>query len=228
MPPSGARRISSGRPSGSISRPQASDVPMPKPNETLDAYVKRALDARPDLRSARKQQEAADLAIDDAWFRFAPSLGITWALTWTPQTTTFQPNATQWQAIATLSIPFFDGGARYGALRDAKAALKQAEERVVALKRSIRNDVRDAARRVETASRGFEFAQRSVEVARVAAEQAEAAYQAGTVTGIELDDSREAQEEAEVTAILRALERELAVVDLVAALGDADAAKKKR
>ncbi|MCA9602401.1 MAG: TolC family protein, partial [Myxococcales bacterium] len=154
----------------------ATEAPAPEAGDTVESYVTRALTKRPDLRSAKLAKTIADYAIDDAWFRFAPSLGITWQLTWTPQTTTFQPNPTQWSAVATLSVPIFDGGARYGALRDARAAFHQSEERIRALTRSIRNDIRDAHRRVETASRAFDIAQRSVDVARLSAEQAEAAY----------------------------------------------------
>ncbi len=187
---------------------------------TLEAHLSSALRTRPDIRAARASLEAAELGVEDAWFRFVPTLGLSFTLNWTPQTTAFNPNPTQWLGVATLTLPIFDGGARYGALDDAEAVVAQARERIRALERVVRADVRDAHRRVEAASRSFEFAERSVAVARLAAERAEAAYNSGALTGLELDDARRAVEQAELTAILRALDRELAMVDLLSFVGE--------
>lgn len=198
----------------------AAEAPFPDANESVGHYVSRALSSRSDLRVGELQRESARLSRQDAWFRFAPTLNLSWNLNWTPQVTAFQPRQVQWSAVATLNIPFYDGGARYGALRDAEGAIAQAQEQYEALERSIRIDIRDAYRRVETTGRAIEFARRSERVAALAVERAEASYAAGASTGLELDDARRSLEQAQITVLVRVLERQLAVVDLLTHAGE--------
>lgn len=197
----------------------ASDVPEPEQHESLDTFLERAVGARPDLRALHGQIEVAEHGVDDAWWRFGPTLGISWAATYRGPTTLFSPDPSSWTALATLSVPFFDGGTRYGALRDARAQVEQARARESALRRSIRADVRDAFRRVESAAQGIEIAARSADVARSNAGRAEAAFAAGASNGIELDDARRNLEQAEITLLLRRLDRQIALIDLLTAAG---------
>jgi outer membrane protein TolC len=198
----------------------AAEAPFPNADEPVGHYVSRALSSRSDLRVGDLRRESARLSRQDAWFRFAPTLNLAWNLNWTPQVTAFQPRPVQWSAVATLNIPFYDGGARYGALRDADGAIAQAQEQYEALERSIRIDVRDAHRRVETTGRAIEFARRSEQVATLAVGRAEASYAAGASTGLELDDARRSLEQAQLTVLVRVLERQLAVVDLLTHAGE--------
>ena len=129
------------------------------------------------------------------------------------------PTTTQWTAVASLVVPIFDGGLRYGALADARAQVADAEERSAQLRRNVRVQVRDAYRRAETAGRTIVFAEQSVALSRQNLERAELAYQAGAATGVELDDARRQLETAETTLLLRSLERQLAMIDLMASAG---------
>jgi outer membrane protein TolC len=185
----------------------------------LDRYVANATRARADLRAADAQIAAARLQVDDAWFRFLPALQIAWTGLYRGPTTLFNPTDTQWTAVASLVVPLYDGGARYGALDDARAQVAEAEERAAQLRRSAHAQVRDAYRRAETALRSLELAERSVALAAQNRERAEVAYAAGAATGVELDDARRQHDQAETTRLLRALDRQLALVDLLTAAG---------
>lgn len=197
----------------------ATDVAEPEQHESLGDFLDRAMNARPDLRALHGQIEVAEHGVDDAWWRFGPTLGISWSATYRGPTTLFSPDPSSWTALATLTVPFFDGGVRYGAIRDARAAVEQARVREAALGRSIRADVRDAFRRVESTAQGIEIASRSADVARSNAARAEAAFAAGASNGIELDDARRNLEQAEITLLLRRLDRQIALIDLLTAAG---------
>jgi len=197
----------------------AVEIAPPEAGDSVERYVSRALAQRTDVRVLEANREIAELAIDDAWLRFVPTLGLSWTLNWTSATSTFSPDSTSWTALATLSVPFYDGGARYAAMRDARASVEQTEERLAALRRSVRVEVRDAHRRLDTAGRALILAQRSVTVAEASAARADAAYRAGALTGIELEDARRALADSQLTVLLRALERHVAMIDLLSAAG---------
>lgn len=181
--------------------------------------IERAIGMRSDVQSAEMSRRRASRAVDDAWFRFAPSLTISWTGSFTEPRTAFNPN-TQWIALVSLSVPFYDGGARYGALRDAQLAVEQADERVELVRRAVRLEIRDAYRRLATAERGVAIAARQVAVARQAAVATEAGFASGGLTGLELDSARRSLEQAELQQILAELEQENARVDLLAAVGE--------
>lgn len=181
--------------------------------------IERAIGMRSDVRSAEMSRQRASRAVDDAWFRFAPSITLSWTGSFTEPRTAFNPN-TQWIALASLSIPFYDGGARYGALRDAQLAVEQADENIELTRRAVRLEIRDAYRRVATADRSAAIAERQVDVARRAAVASEAGFASGALTGLELDSARRALEQAELQQVLAQLEQENARVDLLAAVGE--------
>lgn len=186
---------------------------------TLADLQRRATADRADIRAAVAARELADLGVTDAWLRLGPTLTLSWTGSWSSATTTFNPDATSWTAVAALSIPLYDGGARYAARRDAELAVEQAEERLAGLRRRIRVEVRDAWRRVETAARALALAEQSHALAQRAARDAETMFVAGAATGLELDEARRRLAEAEIEVILRRLDGHLARVDLHAAAG---------
>ncbi|MCC7537687.1 MAG: TolC family protein [Deltaproteobacteria bacterium] len=193
--------------------------PAPRADEPLDRWIERAFSRRADLRVLDASRLVARRTLSEQWLRFLPTLSISWTLNWTSASTAFSGDNVSWVAVGQLTVPLYDGGARYSAIRDAGLALDEIAEREVQLRRSVRLEVRDAFRRVETARRALELSQRSVDVAERARRRAEAAYAAGALTGIELDEARRQHEEAETTVLLRALDRQLAMVDLLAASG---------
>jgi outer membrane protein TolC len=187
---------------------------------TEAAALERASAQRTDVRALEMSRELAGRALDDAWFRFAPTLSFSWTGTVTSATTLFNPDPTQWIFLASLTVPFYDGGVRYGALRDAQAQVAQADERLENASRGVRVQVRDSLRRAAAAERSLRIAERQVQVARRAAEAAEAAHTEGNLSGLELDAARRAAEQAELARILAELDLSTARVDVLTTTGD--------
>jgi multidrug efflux system outer membrane protein len=157
-----------------------SSVAMASPegdSASFDAAVARTcklnddIDGRPDVAAARKRVEIAQRAVTDAALMFAPSLQLSSSLGYN-ESPVLAPNTT-WSATAVVNVPIYDGGVRYGTMRDARAALEQARQAlvqtrlaaIVASAQARRNVIvleqtrdlarvqRDAAARVDTRTR---------------------------------------------------------------------------
>ena len=104
---------------------------------------------------------------------------------------------TGWQAQLALSVPFFDGGLRYGQDRERKAALAQARARYDDALRRARSEVRVAETAIEEAGKVVERARTSASLAREAAALAQVAYTQGASTNLELLDADRRARDAE-------------------------------
>jgi multidrug efflux system outer membrane protein len=87
------------------------------------------LERRPDVAAARMRIEVAERAVHDAELMFAPSLVLSSSAQYS-NAPVLAPNAT-WSVGALVNVPIYDGGVRYGALRDTRAALEQARQALV-------------------------------------------------------------------------------------------------
>jgi len=71
----------------------------------------------------------AERLVRDAELQLAPSLNVSSQVSYATQAI-LGPNAL-WSVQGVLNVPFYDGGARYGAMRDASAAAEQARQTLV-------------------------------------------------------------------------------------------------
>jgi outer membrane protein, multidrug efflux system len=116
-----------------------SQVPMAPPGdldlEEFEGAVARTcrlndqIERRPDVRAARGRLDIAERALHDAELQFAPTLSVNSQLSYST-TAVLGPN-TLWSLQGVVNVPFYDGGVRYGAMRDARAAIEQARQALV-------------------------------------------------------------------------------------------------
>ena len=165
--------------------------------ELLEGFKKRA-----DAHHHQGLFQRCDIRV----LRFAPTLGLSWTLNWTPQTTSQQPNSVQWSAVASLAIPIYDGGARYGALRDGHAQEDQALQRLEATRRTAIIQITQADRAVVVAEQARAVAMRSRDLALETDRLTRAAFQLGTGTSLELVTAAAALRQAEISLALREFE----------------------
>jgi outer membrane protein TolC len=162
------------------------------------------LDARADLGAARARVEVAQRGSLDVGAQYLPSLGVrsTAQLFIVPGAgaTTLLP---LWNLQAVLTVPLWDGGARYGAARLADAALEQARAREAAVARAARFDLDRARRGVEVAEASRAVAARALEYASRTDQQVRQAYQAGLGTSLELVTAAAALRQQQLTVALR-------------------------
>jgi outer membrane protein TolC len=106
------------------------------------------IEERPDVQAALKQIDVAHRGVLDVQAQYFPSVALRMGAQ-----AYFLPGATFpiWNLQAVLTVPIWDGGARYGAYRDARAQQKQAETRHEAKLREAKVDLERARRGIEVA-----------------------------------------------------------------------------
>ncbi len=158
------------------------------------------IEQRPDVAAAKGRLAIAERAITDAKLQFAPYIGVSSQVGY-QSATTLGPSDT-WSVTATLTLPLYDGGARYGALRDAKAAADQAQQALTALRVDAMFEAARAARAigVDTAARDVAKQQRDL-AARIDQRTREG-YVDGVGTSLDLVTSAQALRAAEINLVL--------------------------
>src|SRR5215468_8212483 len=128
----------------------------------LTCRVAENIERRADVAAASQRAAIAERQIEDAELQFAPSLAVGSTAAYA-SAVTLGPKAT-WALGATLTVPLYDGGARYGALRDARAAAEQARDALASVRVEAMIEVARATRAiaVDTAARAVAQDQRDL------------------------------------------------------------------
>lgn len=168
---------------------------------STSCHVVSELSARPDQLAANARVEVAQRGVFDVKAQFLPSV----ALRSTAQVFIFPGSGIFpiWNLQAVLTVPIWDGGARYGALKDAHAQQTQAEARALGAARQGKVDV-------ERAKRGITVAEKSRSIAAAAFEQSSKtdsltrrAFDAGLGTSLELVTAASSLRQQQLNLALR-------------------------
>ena len=161
-----------------------------------------SIDDRPDIAAARVAVDVAKRNLRNVYLTFLPTLNAQSTISTTSLQTNGSPNPT-WNIQGILSVPIWDGGTRYGNLRNARAAEDIAAQQLEAARRQ-------AIIQVQQAQRGLVVAEDTARVAReqrdLAAENdrlTQTAYSAGQGTSLELVTASEAHRQAELNLALQ-------------------------
>jgi outer membrane protein TolC len=160
-----------------------------------------ALEKRPDLAAARAQLEAAGHDVSAARAQYLPTLEA--------QSTvlgfTVDPGFARvpvWNIGAVLTLPFYEGGARGGRVRQARAQEETARQDVVARQRGATVEVRQTRREVGVAGAELEIATRARELAAENDRLTRRAFEVGTGTSQDLVVSAAALRQAELNLVV--------------------------
>lgn len=164
-----------------------------------------ALDSRPDIRALTVQKELAERSVTDADLLYAPTADVSSTLTYSSEDIIGDKNYS-WNVQGVLTIPIWDGGARYGVRRSALAVVRQQEERLDAAKRSAHVEITQSQRAVTVAKDALAVTQRARDLAAETDRLAQRAFEAGSVTSFDLVDASRRLREAELSLAVRELE----------------------
>ena len=153
---------------------------------------------RPEMAASRQQINVAERGIRSAELSFLPTLRAQSAIA----SSTLDPGAsprTTWNIQAVLTVPIWDGGARYGSLRLARANRDEAAYSLEANQRSISIEVEQARRAVQVAEQALSVSRTSAELAARNDELTRTAYRLGQgTTSFELVAAAVALQQAQV------------------------------
>ncbi len=151
---------------------------------------------RPDVVAARTRVDVAERAVTDAELMLAPSLVLSSSVQYSNQPV-LAPN-TIWSASALLNVPIYDGGARYGAMRDARAALEQARQALVRTRLDALVASARAKRAVGVLERTRDVAREQRELAARIDARVRDGYSKGLGTSLDLVVSAQALRQADI------------------------------
>lgn len=203
--------------------PEQVGVPPTVDLDGLEASAKAAcrpaprVEDRPDVAALRSRASVARRAITDAKYQYAPLVDLRSSANTTTIDTGAAPNTT-WNVQAVLTVPIWDGGARYGNLRDAQAQERIALERLEAARRQATVEVTRARRAVEVAEQRAKVASQALELAEETDRLTRLAYVEGRGTSLELVTAAQQLREAQIQLALREFELVNARVAAVLAL----------
>jgi outer membrane protein TolC len=193
------------------------DIPKPEvppPSGALDASIA----TRTDVRAFEARLHAAERSESFNYTDYLPSLTGVFQPFFQDPPTLAVPR-TGWQAQLILSVPLYDGGLRYGLVRERAAATDAARAQLEGALRQARAEVRTAFEAVTRADEALRAARAAEELAEEARKLAEMAYRAGATTNLELTDAERRARDAATNAAIAEDEARQARLDLLAASG---------
>ncbi len=207
-----------------VGRTEAFDVVEPSaaialPQGTPEELADKALGSRADVAAERLTLQIAERGELDAWMMFAPSVNLVASAHATSFTSGFVTDPINGTVGITASVPLYDGGVRYAALKDAGSKIREENIRLRTLEDRVRAQVRGNARDVPVKERALAIAHDAVDVATAAHEQAQAAFDAGVGTSLDVSDTALALFVADNDLARAELDLELAKVGLAYAVG---------
>lgn len=159
------------------------------------------VDERSDVAAARTKLDVAKRNLRNVWYTFLPTLTATSSLAGTSLVSPGAPNPT-WNITGTLQVPIWDGGTRYGNLRNARAAEDIAAQQLESLRRQAIIQVEQARRQLVVAEQSAVVAKDQRDLAAQNDQMTQLAYQTGQGTSLELVTASEAHRQAELNLAL--------------------------
>jgi outer membrane protein TolC len=194
------------------------DEGVPTKMPSFNDAMNEADSARADVVAVRRAAKAAERTVHDAWADYLPYLNlIAFPFYQTPTTPTIPQ--TGWQAELVLSVPFYDGGLRYGQEHERAAIAEEARLNAESTLRQARSDVRVAFEEMQRDDMALDQANQSADFARRALDLANTAYRAGATTNLEVIDAERQARDAETQAAIAEDASREARLDLLAASG---------
>jgi outer membrane protein TolC len=188
--------------------PEAYGVPQNISLDEMEGTLKAIcapspLEDRADIKKLRNDVEIARRGINDVWLQFSPAaqLSSTASLQNYPQAVSGQIGA--WNIVGVLTVPFWEGGARYGNLRIQRAAHEEAKLQLETATRTANIQLTQALRGVAVAEQERTVSTSSRDLAKDLAALTKHAYELGTATNFDLVNTEQTWRTAELDLVVK-------------------------
>jgi outer membrane protein len=185
---------------------------------TADEAIAAANGARPAIRVAEDQARAAQHQLTATRLGWLPSVDgrFTWNYT---ENTGFANDPSLWMVVFEGKWTLWDGGFRIADQQRVASVARMATLAVDRARLEAAEQIRTLFERQERAAAATRAVERELELAKENVRVAEAAFAAGTLTLLELEDARLGLQAAEMARLTTRMERDLAVYELGVAVG---------
>ncbi len=170
--------------------PEVEGAPAPELDAPEAEVVADALQRRPDVAAQAAQRRAAEAGIRSAWARLLPqvSAGASASHADVPFITGTRD---AWRVTLDLTWPLYDGGYRYGKLRQARAQAAGASAGLAAEQLAVEREVLDGRRNLRVAAERLRLAHAQAELAADTAASIRRSFGAGVASGLDVIDAND-------------------------------------
>ena len=199
--------------------------PARAPEEIRGAFqelIGKALLERPEMAAARANEEIAARLKTDAWEQFLPTLALTANARYNDPATSYTGDKGTWAVALAVTLPLYDGGFRYVALKDADSQIREAKAQTRGQAARIEDELRRAQLDLDSARALRDEAEQSLLVARENERLIRAQFAAGTAAQVEVSDAESALFQAESNALQQRLSVQLGALRVAKAVGAFD------
>lgn len=183
---------------------------------SLDSAQALAQNARPDLRSAWARFQANEALVSMAWRQHLPTLSFSGNYIWSA----FDfPLFSRWNAGVTLSLPLFQGFNVNAQVQQARASVDLARANLEMLRESVRLEIEQSYLEMKEAEERIAATAKLVELSQQNLKLAEARYNSGVGSAIEITDAQVTLSNARITHIQAQYDYNRALVRLRRAAG---------
>jgi outer membrane protein TolC len=162
------------------------------------------VEQRPDVAAARARVEVAERLVDDVASQYWPTLDLVSELD--HATEAVNGPRTTWNVQGVLSVPLYDGGARYGSKRESQTLASQARQALIETRLAAVVDKTRAARSVTVLGSARDVARQQRDLARSIDQRIRQGYAGGLGTSLDLVISAQSLRQAENRLVLLELE----------------------
>jgi len=155
----------------------------------------RDVEERPDVAAARARLQVAERLVDDAELLYLPTLDLVSQLK--HETKVNLGPETTWNLQGVLTVPLYDGGARYGAASEQRALTEQARQQLIETRLDALVAITRATRAVAVTESARAVARQQRDLARSIDARIRSGYAGGLGTSLDLVTSAQSLRQAE-------------------------------
>jgi outer membrane protein TolC len=193
--------------------------PPPELAGTYETLLGQALQDRPEMAAARANEKIADYLKTDAWAQFMPTLALTATARYNNPAVIVTGDKSYWAVALSLTLPLYDGGFRYVALRDADSQARQARAATRSQAAHIEDELRRDLLDLDSARALRDEAEQTLHASRENERLVQAQFAAGSSSQVEVSDAEAALFQSESNALQQRLSVQLAALRVAKAVG---------
>ncbi len=202
------------------------ELEEPGQPQFIDLQLAQVLDsaaaARPEVLRMQSQQGFTKDLVQIARKSGKPQINLLWTMNQNLTTTVFNPRPNSWRALATISMPLYDGGKTRAAVDQAKSEEASTTFGYEQTLLGVKLDAQQAYLSTNEGREKIAVAEKALEQARESMRLAEVRYRAGVSTQLELFDAQTALTQAETNHVNAVYDYYTAMAQLEKAVGGPD------
>jgi outer membrane protein len=203
-----------GRAPGNLKMPKL--APRPK---SLEAAYRVAQETNPNILAAAQVQLAAEHNVNVIGGDLLPSINLTASASASAEQSGPNSNATNAQVQGVITVPIYEAGRIYSAVRQAKEVASQNRVQVISAVRNVRESVVNAWNAIISTGQNLTATRAQVTAANLALDGVRQEYQVGSRSTIDVLNTQQILVNAQISVVVAQHDQLVASYQLLGAMG---------